>query len=74
MTMPTIKQSTIMHVSVKMSNGYNLIPLQEFLSYSVTKRNYLLLQNQVKFLDAEGNIIPTNKALKELVELLKDQN
>jgi allophanate hydrolase subunit 1 len=70
--MTATSNATIANVSIKMPGGYNLISLSEFLGYNVTRRNYLLLQNQVKFLDLEGNVIPTNKALKELVNLIKE--
>lgn len=57
---------TVHQISIKVKTGYNLISVDKYREIRPLDRVTLISEKKVKFLDIEGNPIPTLRAIKEI--------
>ncbi|MFN7970799.1 MAG: hypothetical protein U0166_00355 [Acidobacteriota bacterium] len=54
------------HLAIKKGAGYNLISIEDFFKLPLSERVSLVVNDQVQFLDDQGNQIPAPDGLREL--------
>ncbi|MBU2914242.1 MULTISPECIES: hypothetical protein [Reichenbachiella] len=57
---------TVHQISIKIKSGYDLISVEKYREIRPIERVQLVSQKKIKFLDVEGNMIPTLAAIKDI--------
>ncbi|MCV9387172.1 hypothetical protein [Reichenbachiella ulvae] len=64
---------TVHQISIKVKTGYNLISVEKYREIRPLDRVHLISEKKVKFLDVEGNPIPTLRAIKDINQHVMSQ-